>query len=85
MKTQKNFSVSVSNSRSALKTYAMGAAVVYTCALAYCIYTQHYFETAIVGGVMAVLTTLIISSYGSLGKEGNNNEEVSKTQYRNAA
>ncbi len=66
MDTTTNTSTARKMDLEALKVYVGGAAVVYTLALTYCYFTDHFMEMAIVGGVMGGLALLIGSIYRSL-------------------
>ncbi len=64
MQNNQNISAELKRSgRLALRTYAAGAAIVYTAALSYCIATEKYTEAAIVGGVMTVIAVFIAVSF----------------------
>ena len=52
--------------KQALLVYGLMSAVVYSCALAYCYFTNHFLETGIVGTVMLGLGILIVNFYLSI-------------------
>ncbi|MCU0434470.1 MAG: hypothetical protein MUC87_13535 [Bacteroidia bacterium] len=45
-------------SRRALRLFGTGALVVYLSGLAYCIASEHYFESGLLGGALVLLSGL---------------------------
>jgi hypothetical protein len=60
--------------KQALLVYSSLAGVVYSCALAYCYFTNHFFEMGIVGAVMLGLGILIVNVYLSINAESKKHE-----------
>lgn len=60
--------------KQAILVYSSLAAVVYICALAYCYFTDHFFEMGIVGSVMLGLGFLIANIYSSFGLKSKKQE-----------
>lgn len=74
MKTQNQTISQAQLSKQALRTYGALAFIVYSFALAYCYFTDHFFEMGLVGAVMLGLGILILNVYLSIDVKSEKHE-----------
>lgn len=81
METQNQTISQVQLIKQALLVYGSLSAVVYSCALTYCYFTNHLFEMGIVGAVILGLGILVVNVYLSMGIKSKKHEMENSFQH----
>jgi hypothetical protein len=83
MKTQNQPGIVQNMDKQALRTFGVLAFVIYSLALAYCYFTNHFLAVGIMAAVMLGLGILVVNIYSSIDSESKKHQI--KNSFKQAA